>query len=169
MAGAGVRIDVEYDDAGVRGSLRRLIDAGREIDRPGGVLDRIGARLVTSVQHRFEIERGPDGGEWQKSWRAENEGGQTLTDSGRLRASITHLLGPGEVVVGTHVRYAAIHQFGGRIVPKTAAALAFFDGDDLIIVPHVDMPARPFLGLDAGDGEVVLDEVTDELREAVTG
>ena len=180
MAGAGVRIEVEFDDRDVRRALRRLIAAGQEIDRPGGVLDVIGARLVASVQHRFETETGPGGVPWKPSVRAREEGGQTLTDTGRLRASITHRLGPGEVVIGTNVVYAAIHQFGGQtpprvIRPKHKKALAFTGGGGQKVVrksvrhPGSKMPARPFLGIDTGDEAVISETILNRLRRAVRG
>ena len=179
MAGAGVRIEVEFDSADVRRALRRLIAAGEEIDRPGGVLDVIGARLVTSVQHRFETETAPGGEPWKPSVRAREEDGQTLTDTGRLRASITHRLGPGEVVIGTNVVYAAIHQFGGQtqprvIRPKHKMALAFNVGGQTIVRksvrhPGSKIPARPFLGIDSGDEAVISETILNRLRRAVRG
>ena len=180
MAGAGIRITVELDDEQVRSALRRLLAAGEAIDRPGGVLDVIGARLETSTQHRFETETDPDGKPWPPSLRAKEEEGQTLTDTGRLRASITHRLGPGEVAVGTNVVYAAVHQFGGETGPRTirarnAKALAFPGRGGEIIFrksvrhPGSKIPRRAFLGLDAGDRAMILETIHARLRRAVRG
>ena len=43
------------------------------------------------------------------------------------------------------VRYALIHELGGVIVPKTAAALHFEIGGEHVMVSQVTMPARPYL------------------------
>ena len=111
--------------------------------------------------------------------RAREEGGQTLTDTGRLRASITHRLGPDEVVIGTNVVYAAIHQFGGQtpprvIRPKHKKALAFTVGGQKIARksvrhPGSKIPARPFLGIDSGDEAVISETILNRLRRAVRG
>ena len=58
MSGAGVRVDVEYDDREVRAALVRLI---ARMDDPRPVMDGIGQKLVTSVIHRFENESGRTG------------------------------------------------------------------------------------------------------------
>jgi len=51
-----------------------------------------------------------------------------------------------EVSVGTGVEYAAIHEFGGIIVPKKASgALVFFIDGQRIVTMSVNMPARPYL------------------------
>lgn len=179
MAGAGVRFEVEFDDADVRRALRRLIAAGEEIDRPGGALDVIGRSLVGSVIERFVTETGPGGVPWKPSVRAREKGGQTLSKDGFLRESITHQLGPGEVVIGTNVVYAAIHQFGGQtpprvIRPKHKKALAFTVGGQKVVRksvrhPGSKMPARPFLGIDSGDEAVISETILNRLRRAVRG
>jgi phage gpG-like protein len=48
------------------------------------------------------------------------------------------------VTVGSDRVYAAIHQFGGEIRAKSAPALAFRLGGQLILAKKVTMPARPF-------------------------
>jgi len=74
-----------------------------------------------------------------------------MIDSGRLVGSITYEASDSHVEVGTNAIYAAIHQLGGIIRPKTAQALRFFIGDREIFVQQVKIPARPFLGLDDED------------------
>lgn len=94
--------------------------------------------LVTSTVRRFERETGPDGMPWQPSQRALAEGGQTLTDKGLLRGSITHVARRDGVDVGTNVIYGAIHQFGSGDLERPTG-----------------IPARPFLGLDDTDAHAV--------------
>ena len=43
------------------------------------------------------------------------------------------------------VRYALIHELGGKIVPKTAPKLKFQIGGSWVTVDEVNIPARPYL------------------------
>jgi phage virion morphogenesis protein len=90
----------------------------------------------------FETERGPDGTPWLPSQRAREDGGLTLTDTGHLRQSITAASDAGSAIIGTNLIYAAIHQDGGTIRPKTKRALKTPFGPR----GSVTMPARPFVG-----------------------
>lgn len=123
----------------------------------------IAARLLSSTQQRFRDERGPDGTPWKKSIRARKgqrrdargrfdtgvnkSGGKTLTDTARLRRSITSHADAERAEVGTNVIYAGIHQFGGLTGRGHA----------------VKMPARPFLGLSADDEKEIDKIITAEL------
>lgn len=142
MTGAAIRIEV--DDAEVRQALNGLLASAGDLTP---AMDNIGAMLVTSVLHRFETGVGPDGTPWKPSQRAIRESGQTLVDQGNLMKSMTHVAGRDFVEVGTNVVYAAIHQFGG----KTGRGHA------------VELPARPYLGIDAGDRAEILAILRDHL------
>lgn len=173
---SGVRIQV--NDAAVQGAFARLFAFGSD-QTPA--MRAIGAQLRQHVDKRFEDERGPGGMPWPKSWRAREQNGQTLTDTARLRQSMTFRAGPQSVEVGTNVRYAAVHQFGATIRAKTAKGLVFriggvrsggrrnargvltgsrLSGGGWRRMQQVTIPARPFLGLDAQD----IAEVDDILR-----
>lgn len=80
--------------------------------------------LKTAAQLRFRAQKGPDGTAWKPSFRAREEGGQTLSLSRRLRNSISGSATPTTATVGTNVIYAAIHQFGGVIRAKKGPFLA---------------------------------------------
>lgn len=73
--------------------------------------------------------------------------GQTLKrQTGTLAKSLTYKLQDDfNAKVGTNVRYAAIHEFGGVILPKEAKALVFKIKDVWITTQKVVMPARPYL------------------------
>jgi HK97 gp10 family phage protein len=58
------------------------------------------------------------------------------------------------------VVYAAIHEFGGMIVAKTAKALRFQIDGKWIFTKKVMMPARPYL-------RPAVDEHLDEIRNAI--
>ena len=144
-------ISVEIEDAVLRAALMRIAAV---LASPSAVMDQIGRYLVASTLRRFERERAPDGSPWLKSARALAEGGQTLTDTGRLRGSIAHTVTEGgrAVEVGSDVLYAAIHQLGGRAGRGR----------------RVTLPARPYLGIDEDDRAIILRIVTRALERTGT-
>ena len=137
-------------EVAVRGAA--LAQMAAVLSRPDGIMDRIGRHLVASTLRRFETERAPDGSPWLKSARAIAEGNRTLTDTGRLRRSIAHVVGDGghTVEVGSNVVYAAIHQLGGRAGKGRQARI----------------PARPYLGIDERDRDAIARIVTRALEGA---
>ena len=125
------------------------------------LMDAVGLYLVGATIENFEQESAPGGQPWKPSLRARVRGGQTLSDTGRLKSSITHHDTAHEVIVGTNVIYAAIHQFGGVIVPVSADALHFVLANGFrVTTQRVEMPARPYLGI-AGEE---IEEITDLAR-----
>jgi phage gpG-like protein len=85
-----------------------------------------------------------------------------LNDTGRLRSSIAgRIQGANQVVLGTNVKYAAIHNYGGTInvpalAPKRAKALRWMTPGGVIFARRarahpVRIPARPFMVLQQED------------------
>jgi phage virion morphogenesis protein len=157
------QIDVRLQDLGVSDTVAAMIAAGEDMTP---AMRDIGASLVTSTVRRFEIEEGPDGSPWPKSVRALAEGGQTLTESARLRQSITYIAAPSSVEVGTDVAYAGVHQDGKTIKPVSAQALTFRIGAAWVTAKEVTIPARPFLGIDEADEAEIGAILTDHVGEA---
>ena len=177
MSGAAIRIDV--DDALVQKALKRLRRRMKDLTP---VFDEIGRRLMTSTDMRFKTGTGPDGVPWKRSRAADERGfpgsvsrrGLTLVDTGRLRQSINRQASKDEVLVGTNVVYAAIHQFGGKtpartIRPKSRKAL-FWPGARHPVAsvrhPGSKVPARPFLGVSSGDERAIFGILQDRMAEA---
>lgn len=185
----GATFTLRVDDAEVQGALDRL--AARVTDLTPA-LRAIGSVLESGTMRRFETETAPDGQRWLPSQRAQREGGQTLTDTARLRHSITSQVSGSEVEVGTNVVYAAIHQMGGDIrhpgraqtvqysvLTKAKGKLRpgmwrFRRARDAgkkgvqsrqveIGARVVRIPARPYLGLSAADQAGVLEAIRDHL------
>lgn len=139
-----VRIRVDVDDARVRQTLALL---GKfRLDRADW--SQIGQSLVASTQDRFERGRGPDDVPWKPSRRAAETGGQTLVDTAALRNSIAFRASADGVEVGpaAAVPYAHVHQLGS---------------------PRKNIDARPFLGLDDDDFDMIREVVLDALRRSV--
>ena len=63
------------------------------------------------------------------------------------------------IKLGTNEIYAAIHEFGGIILPKNATMLHFFIGSEEIFAKSVHMPARPYMrpAFDEQKGNAVRD------------
>lgn len=146
---------------GVRGDfsrLNRLLQAVDRMTRPGwraGLSRVVAEAALEQIAVSFAGEKDPWDRPWPKSLRAELEGGQTLSDTGRLRRSFTYQASPRGFVVGTNVRYAATHQYGATIRPKRAKYLRFrLPGGSRprkggrgrwVQVKQVVIPARPFV------------------------
>jgi phage gpG-like protein len=105
--------------------------------------NEIGQELRDQVLLRFVDEVSPDGTPWEPSQRALKEGGQTLTDSTRLRTSFDYLIDANEIEIGTNVEYASFQQ----------------------IVESGNRPVREFLGIGAADEENLLDVISTFISE----
>lgn len=138
-----IALNVNIQDRDVLALMENL----KAIDRGGyhGALKSIGEAVKAMSVESFEGGKSPAGEEWDKSARAEADGGQTLVDNAILKNSIDVDAGPDEVAVGTNVIYAAIHQLGGIIEPKSSTALRFKVSGGFVTVKKVEMPARPYL------------------------
>ncbi|MEG2173832.1 MAG: phage virion morphogenesis protein [Desulfovibrionaceae bacterium] len=174
---AGTTLEVKYQDAEVQDMARRLGSAlGRVNFRP--LMEVIGAHLVSVTQMRFEKGKGPGGVAWPVSRRAQQDGGKTLQLSRRLYDSIANssdVRSDTRVEIGSNVKYAAIHQFGGTIGPRVIEArrgkALFIPGIGFrrrVNHPGSAMPARPYLGIDSQDESLLLD-VTDRWLKQTLG
>jgi phage gpG-like protein len=153
------------------------------------LLNIAGSILEASVLRRFDTGTGPRGVPWPPSKAAQGlaprasgrvSAGKTLVDTGGLEGSVRYEVRPGEVEIGVDARtesarHAAAHQFGssrqavvvghtrtvtkifGRTVPPTVQQVR----------PHgriMNLPARPFIGVDDDDRRDVEDAWLDHLR-----
>ncbi len=150
MSGASIIVE----DNAVRSALAELGQLGAG----GKALKWVGVEVAT--QTRARIDAGgpdPDGNPWKPlnpAYAATKKGAGLLRELGMrggLQGSITWRVTGDTVQVGSNKIYAAIHQFGGVITPKSAPALVFHLGARLVKVRKVRIPARPYLGLSAGD------------------
>ncbi|MBR0253933.1 MAG: phage virion morphogenesis protein [Synergistaceae bacterium] len=85
-----------------------------------------------TVNERFNKEQSPSGEKWKPLKHPSKKKGKRkiLTDTGTLRRSINFKANHDSAVVGSNLKYAAVHQFGGR---------------------KKNIPARPFLGVNASE------------------
>ncbi len=157
---SGVEINLQHADQAIAG-LSHIV---AKLDNPTPMWDVIGAYGEVSTVNRFRDEAGPDHNPWPKSLRVLATGGQTLTDSSRLRNSFTHNVVGNGVEWGTNVEYAAIQQFGGVIKAKTSKGLrwkykaAGANQSSWATKMEVTLPPRPFLGVNAEDEMIILEK-----------
>ncbi|AGW14124.1 phage virion morphogenesis protein [Megalodesulfovibrio gigas] len=163
---------IVIDSHPVDALLRRLRD-GLQDTAPA--FKEVGQELVDISMEAFRRQADPANGDpWEPSGRAQAENGQTLIDTGRLRASITARSKHLEVSVGSNVVYAAIHQTGGRtkphvIRPRYKKAL-WWPGAagprKKVNHPGSVVPPRPYLGVGAEDWDEISDILTHHLERA---
>lgn len=162
---ASFRLDIEGQAATLL-SLDRL--AGRFEDMHP-LMEQFGQYGEDSTRQRFSDQVAPDGERWAPSYRARTQGGETLLDSGRLRASMSYLASSSSAEWGTNVIYAGVHQFGDTIRPKAGGVLKFnIPGLGFRSAHEVVMPQREFLGLSAEDEDELGAIVDDYIAEALS-
>lgn len=165
---------IEVDDQAAQAALNRL---AQKFSDAQPVLQAVGDGIMERTKDRFDASQGPDGTPWKENkpstvaaWLGKgktyrNKSGDLnaaglrkwvakkplIGKSGDLSRQFVVQAGSNEVVVGSTMVYAAIHQFGGRtsphvIRPRYKQALAF-NGIVRKSVQHPgsDIPARPFL------------------------
>ncbi|GAB0057424.1 hypothetical protein SIID45300_01752 [Candidatus Magnetaquicoccaceae bacterium FCR-1] len=121
----------------------------------------MGQHLLRTIDQRFDEQKSPHGQPWQdiSEFTKEKKRGtfgqdKILTDTGRMRRSITYIASSERLEIGTNVVYAKKHQFGG----KTDIRGHFFI-----------LAARPFLGLSTEEREAITRIVLEYLAKAVSG
>ena len=164
--GEGIEIRFEFD-GDLSAAIGRVIAAGNDLTP---VMREIATHLEATSALSFEREASPAGVPWKPSQRVIEEGGQTLTLTTDLRTSITSGYGRDFAEAGPErsfgaAVYAAIHQFGGIIVPRFKQALAFGGR----VLARVVMPARPYVGFRPDDPATFAEMLRGHFREAWSG
>ena len=113
------------------------------------VMERIAKDMKKESDLNFRNSKGPDGVKWKelstltKTLR-KNGGEKPLLDTGmNLKRNIHPYSTNTQAIIGTNVKFAPIHQFGGTIKPRKGKALKFGKN----IRTSVIIPARPYLGV----------------------
>ena len=145
--------------------MQRVLD---RVEDPSELWHDISDILVVNTQKRIQTGIGTDDKPWQKSWRAQVQGGQTLRDTGRLHNSIFARVSGNKISIGTNVVYAPLMHFGGVIRPKSGDNLKFKTPlGGWVQLKSVTIPARPYLGISVDDSQEILFEIEEYLMEAL--
>ncbi len=175
----------KFDPAGAQ---KKIADVGHNLAHLEPALNAIGLYVMSSVDRNFA-----EGGRpirWKPSQRAIDQNGLTLVDKSRLRGSITKKVSGDTLTVGTNVKYAAIHHFGGDIEKeKKVKVIAHYrylrkmggykkDGKtyypfihrpESMRKVHIKMPARPYLMLQDEDIPIIKRITADHIISGVSG
>ncbi|MGQ0529997.1 MAG: phage virion morphogenesis protein [Panacagrimonas sp.] len=149
MAGTFIRIEIE--DAAARATLKRLVERGQDL-RPA--LGEVGEYLGREMwPKRFRDKRGPDGLPWapvSELYAKRKRAGTAAQARGDARsASAADLLElTGELMDFPRYQFAGLNALDFGVNTKWAATHQFGD-------PARNIPARPFLWLDADDEDEI--------------
>ena len=152
--------------------------ATRRLAEPEKALKECGLVLLRSIAKNFKAGGRP--GRWHPSKRALREGGKTLIDTARLLRSINMRVLGRILTVGTNVKYARVHQLGGKLDKNVTIRQHYrhitkafgrpVKGRKVLVKQHqrqqnMYIPARPFLMVQPGDmrvmRKIVAEYVTD--------
>lgn len=188
----GVKMEVEVEVLGA--DLKRQLDqlaGGMKNLRPA--LLSVGEYMLGQTEERFRNQKAPNGKSWKpvaSSYWRQKKVKKILTESSRLRRSIHYRASDDEVVIGTNVRYARIHQLGGEIAFPALFRTAkrgtkgknkgrFMSGatkakhavDSSFTIPAhtIKIPPRPFLGLSNDDEKAVREIIKEYVQRALKG
>lgn len=130
-----------------------------------------------TIKERFDKEQSPNGEKWKphsemtKAMRRKrNKTGnmRILQDSGELRRSIQYEAGNNYVKVGSVLKYARIHQFGGTInVSKKQRG--YFHHRGFHVGRTIHIPARPFLGVTPSEMEHIKSMLHSYIKRKILG
>lgn len=154
--------------AEVEAALATLYAAAGDL-RPA--LKNIGEAGVQSTKQRFIDEKDPQGKPWKdlnELYAKTKKGPGKLKGQTRALSQIVYQLADDDGVEwGSNEIYARIHNEGGEIRPKNAAALMFSMGGQDFAVKKVTIPQRQFLGTNQADIDEILAIVQDHFVEAI--
>jgi phage virion morphogenesis protein len=135
----------------------------RVAENKSEVLSAIGNHIKESTRLRFVDQRGPNG----EVWAPVRRGGTPLRNtSTHLFNAINYKVSGDSVFVGVPHAWAVVHQLGATIKAK-GKKLAFVvpGSKDKVFVNSVQIPARPFFGVNADDAR----EIRSIIRSKIVG
>ncbi|MDL2288275.1 phage virion morphogenesis protein [Oscillospiraceae bacterium OttesenSCG-928-F05] len=153
--------------------LLRRMQKIRDTDKRG-LNTALGETLRESTIGRFESQEDPEGKKWPKSKRVIENGGVTLSKTGRLSGSIHSKATAEGFAVGTNTIYAGTHQNGMKnkritIKAKTPRGLVFKVNGKWVrkkqVRVTINIPKRAFLGISDADNREVKATVDEFFME----
>lgn len=159
----------------LKGNLKKKIDKLQDLTQ---FFQVVGAYVQRrTIKECFDKEQAPDGSKWQplSEWRTKerrkrHKSGhmKILQDTGELRRSIKYQAAKDHVLIGSNLKYARIHQFGGTIHSKQFRT-SKKDYSHYIVKRSVNIPARPYLGITEQDRQYILKTFQAYINRHVLG
>lgn len=161
-------IGIKGDIGKIEVDLQNKINNLNNIDR---VLERIAQDMKKETQLNFRKSTSPDGTKWQELSPItiagrKKKSNKPLVDRGTLRRSIRATVEGNQAVIGTNLKYAGIHQFGGTVkkdsgkknmywkhnkrtgsLKMVRKSKANFMTEHKMKKHSVSIPARPYMGI----------------------
>lgn len=182
MAGAGVVLNAET--VGWPELQAAIVNARNLTMRPLGLMQAIGMTVQGTTKARFQTHTAPDGTPWAPKMPLfiQLEGGRAepLHFTGNLLRSIVHQEPDDSTTqIGSALRYAARHQFGGKGSKPAPFFVQVAEGQDWregllkeneapgrrMILMNIDIRPRPYLGLSDDDRVSILATVEEYLSK----
>lgn len=133
-----------------------------------------------TIQECFEKEQSPDGVKWKPlsearhKERSKKGSYKILSDTGELRRSIRYRAFNNYVIIGSNLKYARIHQFGGKITithkrwgrykhtysKNKREGQMYFHSYPITF----NIPARPYLGVTQADKQHITSMFSQYLK-----
>ncbi|KAA6404482.1 phage virion morphogenesis protein [Candidatus Tokpelaia sp.] len=161
---------IEFDEATKRRLEQFLATLEARAANIPGALKNIGEALLQTTRERFDSGKDPDGKMWQElaplTVMLRRSSKPILLRTGRLRNSVSYNIINNRLELGPNTVDAAIHQFGGEIVPKDSQALripGLSGANRAIFLKKVTIPARPYIGFGEVDEQAATDALLDWL------
>ncbi len=110
----------------------KLKEWTKSLQNKESLLRQIGNHIQNTSELSFERQKSPFGNAWKPNSKVTlqgKRGNKILIKSGGLSHSIHYQTSNNSVSIGTNIKYAPIHQFGGKAGRNK----------------RVNIPARPFL------------------------
>ena len=132
-------------------------------------MEALGGQILDRTMERFNHAESPDGSRWPVTIRQKMGDSRSalLGQGSKLAQSYTYRTDSDSVEIGSNLKYAAIHHFGGTIRAKRAKALRFRIGDTFVMKKAVTIPARPALGVNDEDERYLVETAEDWLKLAL--
>jgi len=154
---SGAILDFKVYDKELRKDFKKMIAKVKDL-RPA--MKRAGVVGLKDVMEHFRKEAGPD-----KKWaKLKTRKGKILQNTGKLKNSISYKAMRFQTYLGTNIKYASIHQFGGVIKAKRKPYLKFKTDKGWVQKKQVTIPARPYLWL----SDIGIDKIMGRILEYVT-
>lgn len=158
---------ITLDDEQVNDAFARLLEAAGDITP---ALKNIGEYEAKVTRARFISATDPEGKPWKTLntlYAKTKKGPGILRGATRTLSQIIWQAGASSVDIGSNEVQARIHNQGGKIVPKNAAALVFSMGGQTFKVKSVTIPRRQFVGWNETSIAEVKAIIEDHLMMAV--
>lgn len=109
--------------SGLEQRLVQLVGSATKFKLPIKVISKM---VLSDVQSNFAGGHSPDGVKWKALAHGRPRGGnpRPLRNNDILMGSMNQKVTETEIIVGTNLQYAGVHQWGGTITPKKGKFLA---------------------------------------------